>query len=261
VNIKFYTLLLGTVAALLTAPALAADMPTKAYSPAAVMAPVSSWTGLYVGGGGGYGLYDARQSTTGSGIGFFGVPTLTVNNGDTGGRGAFGTLQLGYDYQFLNQYVVGVFGDYDFSSIKGTLTDQNLGVNYNLKQTSAWAVGGRIGYLVNPQLLTYFAGGYSHSHFEGGPAVNVFAGAPFGTSLPNQSYSGYFLGGGTEIMVAPGWSWKNEYRLASYESRTTANVIGPGAFLAGGGTGLTTTIRPTVQTFRTELVYKFGWTR
>ena len=243
--------------------ASAADLPRRGAAP---LSPVAvpyqySWTGLYVGLGGGYGMYDAEQSTRGTGIGFFGVPAVIANNGDTGGRGYFGTVQIGADYQFAQQWVVGIFADYDFSSIKGTLTDQNLGANFSLEQTSAWAVGGRIGYLVTPQLLAYFTGGYAHADFEGGPAVNVFVGAPFGVVLPDQSYSGYFLGGGTEIMVASGWSWKTEYRLASYETKTTANAIGAGAFLAGGGTGLATTIEPVVQTIRTALIYKFNWGR
>ena len=46
---------------------------------------------------------------------------------DQGGKGWIGTLQAGYDYQFplgTNQFVVGVFGDYKFSDIKGDFTGQ-----------------------------------------------------------------------------------------------------------------------------------------
>jgi outer membrane immunogenic protein len=35
-----------------------------------------------------------------------------------------------------------------------------------MKQSSAWALGGRIGWLVNPQLLTYVAGGYTGAHYD-----------------------------------------------------------------------------------------------
>ena len=43
----------------------------------------------------------------------------TVTNG---GRGWFGTVQGGCDYQFAGPYgnwVIGAFGDYDFSNIHG----------------------------------------------------------------------------------------------------------------------------------------------
>ena len=45
-------------AAALTSPALAADMAAKAPLRAAPVAYAPTWTGCYVGGGGGYGLFD-----------------------------------------------------------------------------------------------------------------------------------------------------------------------------------------------------------
>ena len=48
--------LAATAVAALSGQALAADMPMKAARPAPVVAAVS-WTGCYVGGGGGYGMY------------------------------------------------------------------------------------------------------------------------------------------------------------------------------------------------------------
>ena len=127
-----------------------------------------------------------------------------------------GTIQVGYDAQFAN-FVAGVFADYDWSSIKGTLADQNTGNNFSLKQTSAWSVGGRIGYLVVPQFLTYFSGGYTEANFRGSTGVCAFGGGACGVigTLPNHTFSGYFLGGGTEYAFSwfgPGWTIKTEYR-------------------------------------------------
>src|SRR3954452_9509174 len=143
-NFKWIIMLAAVAAAAATAQtALAADLPARrAYTPPAVVAPVSNWTGLYVGGGFGYGLYDVESRSASPGF-----APVAASNGDAGGRGWLGTVQVGYDAQFAN-FVVGVFGDYDWSSIKGTLTDQNTGNNFSLKQSSAWSVGGRIGYLV-----------------------------------------------------------------------------------------------------------------
>ena len=45
-------------AAALTSPAFAADMAAKAPLRAAPVAYAPTWTGCYVGGGGGYGLFD-----------------------------------------------------------------------------------------------------------------------------------------------------------------------------------------------------------
>jgi outer membrane immunogenic protein len=235
----------AVTAAASSTQATAADLPARAYTaPAAVAAPVHSWTGFYVGAGFGYGLFDVESSGR------------TVSNGDTGGRGYLGTVQLGYDAQLAN-WVVGIFGDYDWSNIKGTLSDLSTGNNFTLKQTSAWSVGGRIGYLVVPQFLTYFSGGYTEAKFNGGTGICATGACAAIGTLPHHSFSGYFLGGGTEYAFSwfgPGWTIKSEYRLAEYSRETFAVATAPA--LAGGTTA---TMRPFVQTIRSELVYKFNW--
>jgi outer membrane immunogenic protein len=231
--------------------AFAADLPARAYTaPAAVAAPVHSWTGFYVGAGFGYGLFDAETSSAGPGF-------AVTRNGDTGGRGWFGTIQTGYDAQMAN-WVVGIFADYDWSNIKGTLSDLNTGNNFALKQNSAWAVGGRIGYLVTPQFLTYFSGGYTEANFRSSIGTCAGVGCVRLGTLPHHTYSGYFLGGGTEYAFSwfgPGWTIKSEYRLAEYSSDTFAVTTVPALV------GATATVRPFVQTIRSELVYKFNWGR
>src|SRR3954469_12337879 len=246
---KYLKLLSGMALAGLASSAMAADLPARqVYREAQVVAPVANWTGWYVGAGGGYGLYDADSnatSRTGAGA------VTTANNGTTGGKGYLGRVQVGFDYQFGNNFVTGVFADYDISSIKGTLNDLLSPGNINFKQTSAWGAGGRVGYLVNPQFLTFFDGGYTQARFTGGAetfnlaCTGCLVGAT-GLALPNQNFSGYFLGGGTEYMMFPGWFVKSEYRLASYSAKTTAMVLGPPATTLGGLTSASITNKPTV---------------
>jgi outer membrane immunogenic protein len=244
---KFVSLL-GIVAAgtLAAQAAVAADLPARPVYKAAEPVQVANWTGFYVGVGGGYGMFDADHNATLGG--------LAVTEGTVGGKGWFGTAQVGGDYQFANRFVAGVFGDFDFSSIKGTTSELALG-NFSLKQRNAYAAGGRIGYLITPQILSYFDGGYTHANFSGG-AITLPV-APFtatGFTFPNQNYSGFFLGGGTEIMLAPGWSVKSEYRFARYGAETTSLVPATTPPLAE-------TLKPSVQTIRTTLIYKFNWGR
>ena len=135
-----------------------------------------------------------------------------------GGRGYFGTVQGGCDYQFgLGSYnlVVGAFGDYDFSSLKGKLNPPGSPLIGDEKMSSAWSVGGRAGWLVTPNLLTYFSAGYTEAAFD---RVNfTFNSAP-GIGLPadlfmgNRTYKGYFIGAGDEYALSflPGLFWKTE---------------------------------------------------
>ena len=124
----------------LTQIASAADMPIKvpAYKSAVAVAP--SWTGLYVGGGVGYGMYNADT------IWFLptGAPFQPLTQ-TQGGRGWLGTVNVGYDYQFNNNIVAGVLADYDLASIKGTIQDQGPFTVGTMTENSAWAIGARAG--------------------------------------------------------------------------------------------------------------------
>ena len=158
-------------------------------------------------------------------------------------------MQIGADYQFADRWVAGIFGDYDFSDIKGTVSDFTFG-NVSLKQSSAWSLGGRLGYLLTPQILTYFDGGYAQARFTAGAFTDL--GVPNGVTMDNLKYAGWFIGGGTEVMIFPNWFVKGEYRLAQYGTQT-APLLNSGGF--------SETIKPYVQTIRTALVYKFNWGR
>ena len=125
---------LAILTALVTASgaALAADLPVKARP----IVPVVSWTGFYVNGGLGYGLWAADTKTINPATG---ACVLCVDQ-TQGGRGWFGTVGAGYDHQFNNWIVGGVFADFDISSIKGTIQDQGPFFAGRVKQTWSWVV-------------------------------------------------------------------------------------------------------------------------
>src|ERR1700737_93047 len=139
---------LGVVSAALVlaaSSAMAADMAAKAPLRAAPVAYAPSWTGCYVGGGGGYGLGNQEKPPF-----IDGPPRTQLTQTTTeGGRGYFGTVQGGCDYQFPamgTSFVVGVFGDYDFSSLKANVSPVFSLIGQE-KMSSAWSVGGRVGWV------------------------------------------------------------------------------------------------------------------
>jgi outer membrane immunogenic protein len=250
------------LAAFAAGPALAADMPTRApvYSKAPAE-PAPTWTGCYVDAGWGYGLFNQdHQSilTPGSGAPLSGTSS-------TGGEGWLGRFGAGCDYQFslgnLGNWVIGAFGDYDLTRIHDTFQNTFSGFGGDENQSSAWNVGGRIGYLVTPALLTYFDGGYTQARFD---QVNLSflaaaAGGPVIANIPSTTYNGWFLGGGTEYALNLSWLpirglfWRNEYRYSRYQSKNVQE------FFVGGAPGTGDSMKTNVQTITSSLVWRFGY--
>jgi outer membrane immunogenic protein len=256
--------ILGLVAvgALIAAPAMAADLRMPVKAPYAPPPAVTNWTGCYIDGGVGYGFADARHHVDATG---FGALTTDV---DSGAEGWLGRVGAGCDYQIGPRFVVGVFGDYDFSNINGTWSDPLL-VSGSGNNSSAWAVGGRIGYLVTPSLLTYFDGGYTQMTSD---QVNlsvalVAPGIPTATGLtiPGNTFSGWFIGGGTEyalsgILPVNGLFWRTEYRYAQYQdAELSINCSSAALCGAVGPTGLTEHVRQHQQTITSGLVWRFNF--
>ena len=105
-------LLALTAVAAMTGSAFAADMAPRTYAKAPAPAPVTSWTGCWISGGGGYGLFRVNHDERVAGVG-------TIDNATVGGDGWLATVGAGCDYQFSNRWVVGAFADGTWSDIKG----------------------------------------------------------------------------------------------------------------------------------------------
>ncbi len=252
-----------TAVAAFSGSALAADLPARTYTKAPVVPVAPSWTGFYIFGGGGYGIFDSNSYVTNAaGVGL-------TNPLKVGGDGYFGTVGAGYDWQFNGTWVAGIFGDGQFGSIKGSIADPLFGAivgipggtTGSLKNTTNAAAGVRLGYLVAPNVLSYINGGYSYAEFDGSTERNIFGINV--TTTPSFHRNGWFIGGGVENSLnffgisAPGWFMKTEYRVAEYNRVTLPETFVPG--IGTGLVGLSISEKPIVQTVSTSLVYRFNW--
>ncbi|UFZ05532.1 porin family protein [Bradyrhizobium ontarionense] len=248
-------LLALTAVVAMTGVASAADLAARPYVKAP-MAPVApSWTGFYIFGGAGGGIWDADSNSNRTGF------ASTVNQ-RVGGDGWYGTAGIGYDWQATPSWVIGVFGDGQFGSLRGDIQDQFAAFTGRIKLQDSWAGGVRVGYLVAPNVLSYVNGGYSGSHWSGTTLNSAFTGAASGFHTDSFNRNGWFIGGGVENNLnifgisAPGWFMKTEYRTAFYGKKDIAVRF-------DGTNALSTdsvTFKPWVQTISTSLVYRFNWT-
>ena len=229
------------------APPRASGLAFKA-PPRALVPVATTWTGCYVNGGAGYGFFRQEQHAFSS--------VVVLEDETAGGSGWLGKVGGGCDYQFSpasgwGNWVVGAFADYDFMDLRGHLGVIGGALVGSEKESSAAAAGGRIGYLVTPQILTYVNGGWSSTRFDGVTFDVVTTGAATGITLPGHTFNGGFVGGGTEVAVAalPGLYWRSEYRYAGYGSADLA--------FTGSLTGAFNHESKNVQTITTSLVWKF----
>jgi outer membrane immunogenic protein len=263
----------GIACAIIAAPlsaASAADMPSykgPALLPPPPPPPAYSWTGCYIDAGAGYGFWNQDHNTTGPVLG----ATLTSATTTDGGRGWFGRFGGGCDYQtplFNNRFVVGVFGEYDPMSLAGNNSPSEVGrfpcptfctsmLTANEKETEAWYVGGRIGYLVNSAFLAFVDGGYTQTRFEQGPLYETVGGLGIDGFFPNFTDAGWFIGGGGEYALdwlpIRGFFLKGEYRYAQYDNVVLTE------YTSGGPTTFSETTKPYVQTVTGSLVWRFNW--
>jgi outer membrane immunogenic protein len=250
---KTFVLALTAVGAMMGS-ASAADLGARPYTKAPVAAaPVANWTGCYVGGGGG-GAMTNNDNSLANAVALGGA----LPNQTNGARGWFGTVQVGCDYQF-NNFVVGAFADYDFMDVTG---DRSLLMvaSGTQKQDWQWAVGGRVGYLVLPQLLTYVSGGYTQAHWKSTDFTAPLIGPGVVATSTGFTKGGWFIGTGDEYAltsVLPGLFWKTEYRYSEFD-RADAAFVGAGL---GAGTGIVDSQKIREHSVRSELVYRFNSAR
>ena len=133
-------ILLGAVAcAAFAAPAFAADLPARprTYTKAPVYTPpqaIYNWTGFYIGG-------HVGGAFPGS------------NNLEGGDARFMGGVQGGYDYQFANNWVLGLEANYSWlASAGGGMVFPGTSVA-SLDNRGLGSVTGRLGFTTGPMLL------------------------------------------------------------------------------------------------------------
>lgn len=211
---------------------------------------VTNWSGFYGTAGYGYGFWQAETTTQNP---VTGACVLCATQ-DQGGKGWVGKVGIGYDAQVSRNIVIGAFADYQRSSLKGDIQDQTPFFVGEVEGKDTYSVGARAGWLILPQVLSYYSAGYTHMRFDGANMSFTFANAPpTGFSTSDYSGGGWFIGSGLEISVGSGWFWRNEVRYAEYSKKVLTDSNAAGVRIND------ITFEPTVQTATTEIVYKFNW--
>jgi outer membrane immunogenic protein len=221
--------ILSALALIVPAAASAADLPVKARP--MVTAPAFSWTGFYVGLNAGYGWGDTRGT----------LATPVPGNFNISGPLAGG--QIGANYQFANNIVIGIEADYQWADIDGSATTA-AGVIRTAEVERFGTVRGRLGYAWD-RWLGYVTGGYAF-----GARTNATVSPVFIAS--SQTLDGWTAGVGVEYAFAPNWSAKLEYLHVELDEKTFFPGVAGCAVLAACQMGAN------IDLVRVGLNYRFG---
>src|SRR5712672_1818254 len=265
--------LTAAFAALCSAFALAADLPSLTYAKAQA-APAYNWSGWYGGlnagwvGGSGSVSNDASIVSTSS------IPAnaqaMASGATNTAGTssGFIGGGQFGYNYQFSHLFVAGFEADIQglsgahkrSSSAIPLLPGEGEGIvpvvtNSTTTRDLSYlgTLRARIGVLAVPSFLLYATGGLAYGGVKSDTTIAqsvTNTGRPPPSMLTLGSFSGtrvgYVVGGGGEWMLSANWSAKLEYLhydlgSATYATGGLANDVGQPTSLQGSGTAAVAT--------------------
>ncbi|MFG1378311.1 outer membrane protein [Xanthobacter autotrophicus] len=248
--------LLATVAlAALSAPAMAADLATKYPVKAVAVVPVFSWTGFYIGANAGYGgdKFDINETES-----YYGYVSPYSYSHSTNSSGFFVGGQIGYNYQFANNVVIGLETDLQWSNIEGEHTETYSygGVPYESYTRAATVdyfgtIRARLGYAFD-RFLPYVTGGaaygktklsYSYSEYD-------YYGSSFSASSTNW---GWTVGVGAEYAITNNWTFKTEYLYVDLGSTDYTYSD----YCCGGAYTYTGSVDTKFHTLKAGVNYKF----
>jgi len=242
-------------AAFYGAPVLAADLPTKAPPRAYVAAaPLFNWTGCYFGANTGYAWANKNTNVNATLI----VSPFTTGTDSWGSQTADGWAyggQIGCDYQFSNNWIVGIRGMVDGSSMSGSkfINDATTSqITNNIKVGSFATAVGKLGYLLNPTLQFYGLAGVAWVRDKVSWTTPVGGAGEFASG--SQSRTGYDVGVGLSWMFARNWDLWIEY---DYMGFGTKNLALNSESIAVGVAAFNTDIKQSVSKILVGIDFRF----
>jgi outer membrane immunogenic protein len=245
---KKLVLALTSAIALISAPAVAADLRPIAKAPVVAPVPYYNWSGFYIGGhvGGGWGE-EVSTIATAPGILLPGTQIITSESGFLGGA------QAGVNFQ-MGAFVLGGEFDWSWSNVGGTANTASLIPGVTVRSTGDvnWfaTATGRLGFAANNMLIYAKAGGawmdvrYTAAALAGGAII-------IGPAVIDDTRTGWTVGGGLEVGLTPNWSAKIEYGYLDFGSRTYT-FTAPGA-------AATAAIDSQYHVIKGGINYRFNW--
>jgi outer membrane immunogenic protein len=259
---KFLFAHAAVLAVTLAGPAIAADLPTKSEVP--YVPPRFTWTSCYVGAhlGGGFARKDMTDPVQLVQDSFLGAgSTVGTTTTSTSPTGVVIGGQIGCDYQFASNLLIGIEGAASGSTMRGStnvvlpLGSPDLALVQANTDFLA-SVTGRVGYAFDNVLL-YAKGGLAVAGDKYNVSGATFLGPPPYNFQGLDNRLGYIVGGGVDWAFSRHWSMNVEY---DYYQFGHGNILMTEQF-SGAFSGVVD-VRQTVQVVKVGFnfhIWGAGW--
>ena len=223
--------LVGFIAALAlggaSSMAIAADMAVPE------PAPVMSWTGFYLGAGGGVAWADLNIDHKRCLLDWHDEKVCSEDPFDNFHRefddssdgGIIGIVQGGFDWEVAPSFVVGVGADWTFGDVLGDLNrnnrDEDFGFDsrWNHDGSSLVDVYGRAGFAPTQNLLIFGLVGWTWADIESDFRIrDIDSGETFVHNNDDFNANGISFGGGVEWRFTENLSIRGEYRFTDLDN-------------------------------------------
>ena len=247
----------AAVAALSASSASAADLAPHLVTKAPPVAAVYDWTGFYVGVHGGYGWSRGETSAE-----FPGLGALPAHP-DRNPAGGFGGGQIGANFQFAPNWVIGIQGDLSAFSAKDDGAYSGTWISFGIPLSGTYStqidrlssVTGRLGYAFN-NVLFYGKGGaaWIRNRFHDTGVADIGGGG--GIFIVNDysgsaTRQGWTVGGGVEYGITRNWTVSFEYDYYDFGNSTETLTGATALFI--GAPGVPTGSQPEPLQFKQTL--------
>jgi outer membrane immunogenic protein len=249
----------ASLAALCSTVALAADLPV---APPPVAYIPYNWSGIYIGAN--LGLGGDRFQYPFS-IAIPAAPAFANGNASITSSGIIGGGQIGYNWEFANNFVLGFETDFDGAAIRGKVTANLNGIAAATPFGAAAQVGSRINYIGTvrgrigyawDRFMVYGTGGFAYGQVNSAVSASAAAlgvGAVSFTTSQNNSRTGFAIGGGFEYAITHNLTLKTEYL---YVNLGTNSILNQNLF---GVVGVNINQKTQANIARAGINYKFDW--
>jgi outer membrane immunogenic protein len=190
----------------------AADFPRKAPPP---IVAAWSWSGFYVGAHVGAG-WGTKEQTIFSLIDEPVEPTF--NDGTHTVNGILGGVQVGYNWQPVDRWVLGVEAQFSWADLEGKGSCGVFGLD-NCRTRADWLGTAvvRLGWTAGRALIYVKGGGaWIHDSYE----IDFVEPAAGTLNTASQTRWGWMFGTGVEYALTANWSAKIEYNYLGFGTRT-----------------------------------------